>query len=39
MMLERIVEAPINLYFDVTPVGRIINYFGTDLSVVEGGLY
>ena len=39
MMLERIVQAPINLYFDITPIGRILNNFGTDLAVVEGGLY
>lgn len=31
MMLERVVSAPVNLYFDVTPIGRILNYFGTDL--------
>jgi len=31
MMLERVVQAPINLYFDITPIGRILNYFGPDL--------
>jgi ATP-binding cassette subfamily C (CFTR/MRP) protein 1 len=39
MMLERVASAPINLYFDITPIGRILNHFGTDLQVVEGGLY
>ena len=39
MMLERVIHAPINLFFDITPMGRILNLFGPDLQVVEGGLY
>ena len=31
-------NAPINLYFDVTPIGRILNKFSKDLSVIEGNL-
>ena len=34
-MINRIVKAPINLYFDVTPVGRIINRFSRDLGNVQ----
>lgn len=31
--------APINLYFDVTPIGSIQTRFGKDLNAVEGPLY
>lgn len=34
-MINRIVRAPINLYFDVTPVGRIVNRFSRDLGTVQ----
>ena len=30
-MIARILNAPINLYFDTTPIGRIINRFTKDL--------
>jgi hypothetical protein len=31
MMIDSITNAPVNLYFDVTPVSRILNYFNVDL--------
>lgn len=34
-MISRVLEAPINLYFDVTPVGRIMNKFSKDLNAIE----
>jgi len=34
-MAERVVHAPINTYFDVTPVGRILNRFSKDLTVAD----
>jgi ABC-type multidrug transport system fused ATPase/permease subunit len=34
-MLKRVIKAPINLYFDVTPIGRIMNKFSRDLSSIE----
>ncbi len=34
-MLNKVLNAPINLYFDVTPVGRILNRLSKDLSVIE----
>ena len=34
-MLKKVYNAPINLYFDVTPIGRILNKFSKDLSQVE----
>ena len=34
-MIERVVNAPVNLYFDVTPVGRILNKFSKDLNGLE----
>jgi len=32
-------QAPINLYFDVTPLGRIQTRFTKDLGAVEGDFY
>jgi ATP-binding cassette subfamily C (CFTR/MRP) protein 1 len=34
-MIDHVLKAPINLYFDTTPVGRIINRFTKDLQMVE----
>ena len=32
MMLEKVINAPINLYYDVTPVPRLLSYFDRDLN-------
>ena len=37
-MVKRVMAAPINLYFDVTPIGRILNRFSRDLGNVEASL-
>ena len=34
-MIRRVLNAPVNLYFDTTPIGRILNRFSKDLSVAE----
>jgi len=34
-MINRTVLAPVNLYFDITPVGRILNKFSKDLNAIE----
>ena len=34
-MIDKIMNAPINLYFDTTPIGRILNRFSKDLSVLD----
>jgi len=34
-MIERVLHAPVNLYFDVTPIGRILNKFSKDLNGLE----
>ena len=34
-MLARVLNAPINLYFDTTPIGRILNRFSKDLSTLD----
>ena len=34
-MVDRILNAPINLYFDKTPIGRILNRFSKDLNVLD----
>ena len=37
-MIDQVMKAPINLYFDTTPLGRILNRFSKDLSVVESSM-
>jgi len=34
-MLKKVLNAPIDLYFDVTPIGRILNKFSKDLTGIE----
>lgn len=34
-MLQTVFYAPVNLYFDVTPIGSILNRFSKDLNQVE----
>ena len=34
-MVDRVMKAPVNIYFDTTPLGRVLNRFSKDLSVVE----
>lgn len=34
-MIARVLQAPVNLYFDTTPIGRIINKFSKDLNQIE----
>jgi len=34
-MVDSVLSAPVNLYFDTTPTGRILNRFSKDLSVIE----
>jgi len=35
LILNKVMNAPINIYFDVTPIGRILNRFSKDLNVLE----
>jgi len=34
-MVDRAMKAPINMYFDTTPLGRVLDRFSKDLSVIE----
>jgi len=34
-MLKRLMNAPINLYFDVTPTSRVLGYFNDDLGNID----
>jgi len=34
-MLRTVFRAPVNLYFDTTPIGRILNKFSKDLGTLE----
>ena len=37
-MFSKLIRAPINLFFDRVPIGRILNRFSKDLDVVDGYL-
>jgi len=37
-MFNKIIRAPINLFFDRVPIGRLINRFASDLDLVDGSL-
>jgi len=34
--LKRVLLAPVNTFFDVTPLGKIVNIFMSDLNVFYG---
>ena len=34
-MLNRVCRAPINLYFDITPTGIILNRFSKDIQIID----
>ena len=34
-MITKVMNAPINLFFDVTPIGKILNRFSRDLSMLD----
>lgn len=34
-MIHHVLRAPVNLYFDTTPIGRILNKFSSDLNDIE----
>jgi len=37
-MIKRVTNAPINLYFDVTPTGTVLNRFSKDLQMLDQNL-
>jgi ATP-binding cassette subfamily C (CFTR/MRP) protein 1 len=37
-MITRVVNAPINLYYDVTPIGRVLNKFSSDLNDLSSSI-
>ncbi|KAF1329532.1 Multidrug resistance-associated protein abc superfamily, partial [Globisporangium splendens] len=37
-LFRRVLSAPVNRYFDVTPVGRILNRFSNDLDQLDANL-
>jgi ABC-type multidrug transport system fused ATPase/permease subunit len=37
-LLKSVLESPINLFFDITPSGKLISRFTEDVGVYKGGL-
>ena len=38
-ILDRLLKAPINLYFEVTPIGRILGFFSDDLKAFSAHFF
>ena len=38
-LLSKVMNAPINLFFDVTPVGKIFQRFSEDIHVFNGAIF
>jgi ABC-type multidrug transport system fused ATPase/permease subunit len=34
-VIEKVMSAPVNLFFDVTPIGKILNRFSRDLEILD----
>ena len=39
IIIKKVMNAPINTFFDITPVGKILVRFSKDLEVFKGGLF
>jgi hypothetical protein len=37
-MIKSVSSAPVNLFFDTTPIGRLLNKFSKDLNMLENEL-
>ncbi|XP_058451153.1 multidrug resistance-associated protein 1 isoform X1 [Malaya genurostris] len=37
-LLENVLRAPLTSFFDVTPLGRVLNRFGKDIEAIDGDL-
>ena len=39
MLFSKVMSAPINLFFDVTPVGKVFQRFSEDINVFNGAIF
>ena len=37
-LIDRVIAAPVNLFFDVTPIGKLLNRFSSDLKTLQWGI-
>ena len=38
-IMKKVMNAPINTFFDITPVGKILRRFSKDLEIFKGPLF
>ena len=38
-LLKKVLNAPVNLYFDITPVGKLLKYFTSDIGRIDRAFF
>ena len=37
-LIDRVMAAPVNLFYDVTPIGKLLNRFSNDIKTLQWGI-
>ena len=39
LLIAYVFRAPINLFYDITPIGKILNRFSKDMAIIDESIY